>query len=91
MPTVHLLRAGFGVTILLVAVVGGISLWGDVRGIEETALQEAGGVSKILTYLVLRHPGDNPLVSHQAAIQADVVSSLAWWTSPRRPICRDGL
>jgi hypothetical protein len=90
MPTVHLLRAGFGVTILLVAVGGGISLWGDVRGIEETALQEAGGVSKILTYLVLRHPGDNPL-SHQAAIQADVVSSLAWWTSPRRPICRDGL
>ena len=72
--TVHLLRAGFGFTALLVAAVGGVAVWGDVRGIEEAALQEASGVAKVLTYLVLRHPGDNPLVSGQAAIQADVIA-----------------
>jgi len=66
--TVHLLRAGFGVPALLVAGVGGVATWGDFRGIEETALQEAGGVAKILTYLVLRYPGHNPLVNNQAAI-----------------------
>jgi signal transduction histidine kinase/CheY-like chemotaxis protein len=74
MRTVQLLRAGFGVTLLLVAAVGGVSIWWTIKGIEESALQEAVGELKILTYLVLRHPGDNPLVSGQAAIQADVMA-----------------
>src|ERR1700730_406790 len=74
MRTVQLLRAGFGVTALLVAAVGGVATWGNIRAIEKMALQEAAGVAKILTYLVLRHPGDHLLLGDDAAVQADVVA-----------------
>ena len=74
MQSVNLLRAGFGFTALLVAAVGGVSTWGTIRGIEEAAVHEAHGMASILTHLVMRHPGDNPLLSAQPAIQADLMA-----------------
>jgi hypothetical protein len=58
------------------------------------ARQEAGGEAKILTHLVLHHPGANPLPSDQAAIQADVVALHARYGRDIEvvaPLERDGL
>jgi signal transduction histidine kinase/DNA-binding response OmpR family regulator len=71
-----LLRAGFGLAVLLVAIVAGISIRNHVVSVDTHALQEAQSVTKVIELFLARHAGDregDPLVAKQAELQRDVV------------------
>src|SRR4030095_13207677 len=75
LKTLYLLRAGFGLAMLLVAIVAGISIRNHVVSAETHALQEARSVTKVLELLLVRHAGDregDPLVVRPAELQRDV-------------------
>jgi hypothetical protein len=76
MKTLRLLRAGFGVAALLVALVAGISIRNHVVSAETHALQEAQSVTKVLELFLVRNAGEregDPLVTRQADLLRDVV------------------
>jgi two-component system sensor histidine kinase/response regulator len=76
MKTLRLLRAGFGVAALLVAIVAGISIRNHALSVDTHALQEAQSVTKVIELFLVRHAGDregDPLVAKQAELQRDVV------------------
>jgi hypothetical protein len=75
LKTLYLLRAGFGLAALLVAIVAGVSIRNHVVAAETHALQEAQSVTKVLELLLVRHAGDregDPLATKQAELQRDV-------------------
>src|SRR4030095_15537936 len=73
LKTLYLLRAGFGLAMLLVAIVAGISIRNHVVSAETHALQEARSVTKVLEVLLVRHAGDregDPLVVGKPSFSA---------------------
>jgi signal transduction histidine kinase/CheY-like chemotaxis protein len=77
MQTLSLLRGGFGVAAMLVAIVTGLAIWGDVSSVETQALQEAESVTKVLEHLIVRHARDDPAGDPLADRQADLMGEVA--------------